>query len=96
MNHARRAIVIPHPEGSKEAARIAGTVKNALEDEMEEMGVHGEVRVSMDGVHYEVLFRFHDASCVSVLPGATDVTIENASRLALSAMRENIRDRASR
>lgn len=96
LKHSRRAIVIPHPEGSKEAARIASTVKNALEDEMEEMGVHGEVRVSMDGVHYEVLFRFHDAGCVSIQPGESDERVSQRAEWMLDSMRASILERVSR
>ena len=95
LKHPARAIVIPHPEGSKEAARIASTVREKLADQMEEMGVHGEVRVSRDGDHYEVLFRFHDAACVNIKPGDSEEQIEKYTALTLQCMRVNIRERTS-
>ena len=96
MNHPARAIVIPHTPGSKEAERIATTVREKLADQMEEMGVHGEVRVSKDGVNYEVLLRFHDAQCVNIRPGAVAEDIEEGTEWALHAMRANIKERVTR
>lgn len=96
MNHPKRAIVIPHPTGSKEAERIATTVREKLADQMEEMGVHGEVRVSKDGETFEVLFRFHDAQCVNVRPGALAEDIEEDVEWALLGMRANIQQRVTR
>ena len=96
LTHPKRAIVIPHPTGSKEAERIATTVREKLADEMEEMGVHGEVRVSMDGEHYEVLLRFHDAQCVSIRPGTSSDDIEEDAKWALGRMRCNIQQRVTK
>lgn len=96
LKHPKRAIVIPHPEGSREAARIANTVKDKLADEMEEMGVHGEVRVSLDGEHYEVIFRLYDAGCVSIKPGESEESVENRCGYMLHSMRSNLKERIER